>query len=186
MPPPDLPSDEELIEAINDGDSAAFEALYYRYRDWVVRLACRFTGHQDDALDVLQEVFAYLVRKTPNLRLSARMTTFLYPAVKHWAILAKNKRTRLGTGQMPADDQMPAAAPADPRPDHSSRVELAQVMEALPEDHREIVLMRFVDDMSLAEIAIALSVPEGTVKSRLHRALERLRDDPRTRQYFES
>lgn len=57
-------------------------------------------------------------------------------------------------------------------------------MAALPETHREVVLMRFVDDMSLGEIAEALGIPLGTVKSRLHNALETLRHDPATRRYF--
>ncbi len=51
---------------------------------------------------------------------------------------------------------------------------------------REVVLMRFVDDLSLQEIAAALAIPTGTVKSRLHNALATLRDDPRTRRYFEA
>jgi RNA polymerase sigma-70 factor (ECF subfamily) len=49
--------DEELVERMNGGDAEAFEVLYRRYRDWVHRLAWRFTGNQEDALDVLQETF---------------------------------------------------------------------------------------------------------------------------------
>jgi RNA polymerase sigma-70 factor (ECF subfamily) len=62
----DQRTDQQLITAINAGDDHAFEALYYRYRDWVVRLAQRFTGNPDDVLDVLQETFAYLSRKFPG------------------------------------------------------------------------------------------------------------------------
>ena len=58
-------------------------------------------------------------------------------------------------------------------------------MAALPEPQREALLMRFVDDMSLAEIAAALSIPVGTVKSRLHNSLAALRRDPRTRAFFD-
>ena len=89
-----MESDEELIELANKGDPKAFETLYYRYRDWVCRLAWRFTGSQDHALDVLQETFIYLLKKFPNLKLTARMTTFLYPVVKHLslAIVRKNRR----------------------------------------------------------------------------------------------
>ncbi len=78
--PNDNRTDEQLIEAINGGDAGAFEVLYFRHRDWVMRLAMRFTGHHDDALDVLQETFSYLVRKFPGFRLTASITTFLYPA----------------------------------------------------------------------------------------------------------
>ena len=62
-----MDSDQELIELANKGDPNAFETLYYRYRDWVYRLAWRFTGNQQDALDVLQETFTYLLGKFPRL-----------------------------------------------------------------------------------------------------------------------
>ena len=174
-------SDEELVAACNRSDSAAFEAIYHRYRDWVVTLARRFTGHDEDALDVLQEVFAYLLGKFPGLTLTARLTTFLYPAVKHTALALKHKRRRYATG-----DAVLAAVPASPGPDDGSpESEIEHVVRALPDHQREVLLMRFVDEMSLAEIAAALALPAGTVKSRLHRAVEALRSDGRTRRYFE-
>src|SRR4051812_38075851 len=104
MPPPDDPrSDQQLIAAINAGDSSAFDALYYRYRDRVLRLAVRFTGNHDDALDVLQETFAYVYRKFPGFVLTSRMTTFLYPAVRNLALAARRKRR----GNEPLDESLP-------------------------------------------------------------------------------
>ena len=173
-------SDQELVDATKRGESLAFEALYYRYRDWVARLAYRYTADRDDALDVLQETFVYLLRRCPNLRLSARMTTFLYPVVKHLALEVRRKRRRIQSDRNSTAD---LAAPS-PLPQSASRSELAEVMAALPDEQREAVLMRFVDGLTLAEIAQALAVPLGTVKSRLHRALDSLKADPRTRRYF--
>lgn len=185
-PPPDPRSDQELVAALNRGDPSAFDALYFRYRDWVVRLARRFAGNDADALDVLQETFAYLLRKVPGFRLTAAMTTFLYPVVKHLALAAKKKTVRLAGGEHPfvaeparGTDGGTGGPAADPRR------ELATVLAALPDVHREVLLMRFVDGLSLAEIAAALDVPLGTVKSRLHNGLAALRADPRTRAYFE-
>ena len=172
-----MKSDEQLLQGANEGSEAAFEALYHRYRDWVHRLAWRFTGNEADALDVLQETFAYLLGKIPGLRLTASMTTFLYPVVKH---LSLNVRRRRSAG---ADEQALMAVPDPARP-QASRAELAAVLAALAHEQREVVLMRFVDDMALDEIATALEVPIGTVKSRLHRALGTLRTDPGTRAYF--
>ena len=86
-----MESDQELIELANRGDSDAFEILYHRYRDWVYRLACRFTGNGQDALDVLQETFAYLLGKFPGFELTAAMTTFLYPVVKHLSFAVRRK-----------------------------------------------------------------------------------------------
>ncbi len=173
-------SDKALIEAADRGDPEAFEVLYGRYRDWVVRLAYRFTGSQDDALDVLQDTFTYLLSKFPGFRLTARMTTFLYPVVKHLGLARKRSRARfLSQAELP-DRPAPEVGDAE-----ASRQELAAVVEVLPELQREVLLMRFVDEMKLGEIARALSVPLGTVKSRLHKALQKLREDKGTREYFE-
>ena len=170
------------MRALNEGDASAFDGLYYRYRDWVVRLAQRFTGNDADALDVLQETFAYLFRKFPGFVLSASMTTFLYPVVKNLSIAAKRKRAR--SAQAPADDPPPDPPAPQPIDYDRQRRELAAVLAVLPEAQREVLLMRFVDGMSLAEIGEALGVPEGTVKSRLHNAIAALRKDERTREYF--
>lgn len=177
--PDDPRSDQELIEAANAGDAGAFEALYIRYRDWVVSLAMRLTGDADQALDVLQETFIYLLSKFPGFVLTSRLTTFLYPAVKNIAIHLRRKRDRLGDSS--GEKLEIVAAAATPAADS----DLAAVVSRLPETHREVVLMRFVDGLSLEEIAEALSIPLGTVKSRLHNALASLRRDPRVRRFFE-
>ena len=176
-----MKSDRELIELANQGDPDAFAALYDRYRDWVYRLAWRFTGNQQDALDVLQETFIYLLGKFPGFELTAAMTTFLYPAVKH---LSRAMRARKHRFTSDNEVLCELAAPGSEEQTDHSRSELATVISILSDESREILLMRFVDDMSLQEIAAALDVPIGTVKSRLHRALRTLRDDRRTRDYF--
>lgn len=183
LPPPTDPrSDAELVAALNGGDAAAFDALYFRYRDHVVRLAYRFTGNEQDALDVLQDTFAYLHRKFPGFRLTAAMSTFLFPVVKHLAQAARRKRLRMAGDEA----ALGAAVAADAGPDvGGARAELSAVLAGLSETHRQVVLLRFVDGFSLEEIAAALHIPLGTVKSRLHNALSALRDDPRTRAYFE-
>jgi RNA polymerase sigma-70 factor, ECF subfamily len=181
--PADPRTDAELVDALNDGDTSAFDALYYRYRDWVVRLAARFAANEDDALDVLQETFSYVLRKFPGFRLTSAMTTFLYPVVKHLGLAARRKRQRMASD----DAALQAAADRPAAPDAGvARAELAGVVSGLPETHREVLLMRFVDAMSLEEIATALEIPVGTVKSRLHNAIVMLRKDPKTRAYFEA
>ncbi len=175
-----MESDEKLIELANKGDAEAFETLYYRYRDWVYHLAWRFTGNREDALDALQETFAYLLKKFPGFQLTASMTTFLYPVVKHISLTIR-RRSR---PHVPADEVLReiAASASEDTPD--VRAELTAVLGGLPAEQREILLMRFVDDMRMEEIAGALNIPPGTVKSRLHNALHRLRQDRRTRDYF--
>ena len=174
-------TDEQLVDALNGGDAAAFEALYYRYRDWVARLAQRFCGNEADALDVVQETFLYFHRKFPGFVLSARLTTFLYPVVKHLALAARRKRGRMGT-DLGAVELM-AAPQAEAR--EEGLEDLRAVVAAVPEIHREVLLMRYVDEMSLEEIAKGLEIPLGTVKSRIHNALKMLAEDERTKRFFQ-
>ena len=177
----DQRDDLELVGAINGGDPAAFEVLYFRYRDWVAQLACRLTGDESAALDVLQETFLYVLRKFPGFRLTANFKTFLYPAVRNLSIAARRKAARYQTTD--ADRAQVEQAPS-PQPAASGGAELNFLLAGLPEEQREVVLLRFVDGLTLAEVAGAMSVPVGTVKSRLHNALQTLRHDPRTKEFY--
>jgi RNA polymerase sigma-70 factor (ECF subfamily) len=180
-PPQDPRTDEQLVAVINDGDSDAFEALYFRYRDWVTSQALRMTNDHALALDVLQETFLYVLRKFPGFRLTARMTTFLYPVVRNLSIAARRKAERVQSSEAELD-QLEAAASVSAAPD--DRETLALALANLTEEHRETLQLRFVDGLSLAEISEAMAVPLGTVKSRLHHALRTLREDERTRAFF--
>ena len=175
------PSDLELIAAMNGGDAVAFEVLYLRYRDWVVGLACRFTGDEDLAMDVLQETFLYVLKKFPGFALTSSFKTFLYPAVKNLAIATRHKARRYQSTESEIAQVEGTPAPVETgNPD-----DLRQILKRLSEEHREVLLLRFVDGLDLAEIARAMDIPLGTVKSRLHNALGTLRADPRTKQFFE-
>lgn len=171
--------DAELVAAINQGNEAAFETLYLRHRDWTVNLAFRFTGDEALALDVMQETFLYLLRRFPGFQLRARLRTFLYPAVRNLSIAARRKAGRCQSGSGEADLLASLAAPET---GIAFDADLAMVLSTLPLQQREVVLLRFVDGFSLEEIASALEIPPGTVKSRLHNALKALREDPRTRE----
>ena len=175
-----MESDQELIELANKGDAEAFERLYYRYRDWVYSLAWRITGNRADALDVLQETFTYLLGKFPGFELTSSMKTFLYPVVSHVSFTIRKKSSRFASEEEILNE---VATPTSEETE-LSRSELAAVLAILPDEQREVLLMRFVDDMSLQEIAAALNIPVGTVKSRLHNSLYTLRSDRRTRDYF--
>jgi len=170
--PIDIRSDQQLVDAINTGDSNAFEVLYFRHRDWTVRLALRFTGHHDDALDVLQETFAYLARKFPGFVLTAALTTFLYPAVKNFSIAVRRKRRR-ATGN---EDLLPLIAASATSPATQSALDRDDWQirfSGLSPEHQEVLMLRFVDGLTLPEIATALDLPPGTVKSRLHYAIQK-------------
>ncbi|MEX2218735.1 MAG: sigma-70 family RNA polymerase sigma factor [Phycisphaerales bacterium] len=193
MPEADPRTDEELVEAGNRGDSSALAALYLRHRDWAASLALRFTRDREEALDVMQEAFVYLFGKFPGLVLRARVTTLLYPAVKNIALARARKRRAGGRRGVSgreehgrAEDGTPVApgAPGDGGAEDGRSADLAAAVSSLPDGQREVLLMRVVDGMGVAEIAVALGIPEGTVKSRLHHALAALREDPRARRHF--
>jgi RNA polymerase sigma-70 factor (ECF subfamily) len=186
----DRPSDNELVEACNhaDADAAtrAFEALYRRHRNYVLRVAMRHVRDAELAADVLQETFTYLLGLFPptgkGLVLTARMTTYLYPVAKNFAISAARKHRRFPISEDVVLDDLPGAPPA------RSEVESDDLDRALARvgaDRREILTLRFVDDLSLEEIAQALEIPLGTVKSRLHLAIKALREDPKIKDLFD-
>jgi RNA polymerase sigma factor (sigma-70 family) len=166
------PSDRELVAAANRGDAAAMEALYRRHRSWVYSLALSFTGQAEDAADASQEVFFYLFQKFPGFELTCELRSFLYPAVRNIAMRIRQKRARV----VPlADEAEPAARPDSPESE-SGDDRLAELVAGLPDELREVVVLRFGRDLALEEIAAELELPLGTVKSRLHRALAQLRD----------
>jgi len=188
--PPDAADDLELVRRCNEGEpaeaEAAFAALYHRHRDYVHRLALRYTSGQNDlALDVLQETFTYLLRKFPptgeGLTLTAKLTTFLFPVVKHNALAARRKAKRFTP---PPDDAPDQPAPPPHHSEHDPD-DLKAVLSGLSEERREVLLLRFVDGLSLDEIAEAMGIPVGTVKSRIHLAIKQLRDDPRIHDFFD-
>jgi len=181
-PPPtsdpggDPRSDQELIAALNRGDYAAFEPLYLRHKEWVYNLATRYTDHHG-ALDAVQETFAYFLAQFPGFRLTARLTTYFYPVVKNIALSVKRRNKRIVLGDPPEEE----AEPEGPRVPEGA---LGEVLAGLPQPQLEVLLMRIVDGMSVEEVGAALGIAEGTVKSRLHLALNRLREDPRTKDLF--
>ncbi|MCK4872020.1 MAG: RNA polymerase sigma factor [Phycisphaerales bacterium] len=167
------------MAAINRGDHSAFEVLYLRYRDWVVALAYRFTGDRELALDVLQDVFVYFVKRFPGFELHGKMKSFLYPAVRHTAIAIQSKSRRMKP-MTKVGDQVDVSTVFDAEA-IEGREQLAEAVSALPARQREVLLLRFGGGLSIEEIAAAVDVPTGTVKSRLHHALASLRNDPRAR-----
>lgn len=178
-------SDETLVQTCNRGRpraaAAAFEALYLRHKDFVLRVALRFTGDMDTALDVLQDTFVQLLRRFPpsgeGIVLTARLTTLLYPIARNTAISAVRRAMRLPlAGEVTPDDI--AAPPAREGDD------IGKLLAGLPAHQREAITLRFVDGLALREIADALGIPEGTVKSRLHLGIANLKSSPLLQDFF--
>ena len=174
--------DQALVDLCNGtkGSAAeqAFNQLYQRHKDFVVRIALRYGADHSSALDILQDTFLYLLRKFPpqgpGLELTAKLRTLLYPVAKNLTL--NQKRKRAPEQLMPTDD-LDQIAPHWHDAPLAGRY-LAPVLQGLAAHHQEVVLLKVIDELSLQEIAVALQVPLGTVKSRLHTALQKLHNSP--------
>jgi RNA polymerase sigma-70 factor (ECF subfamily) len=156
-----------LVERANAGDREAIGALYAMHEHWVTRLAMRYTGNRDDAEDVKHDTFIYLLSKFPGFELRSSMRSFLFPAVRHKSISVIRRRRRTA--------DIERVEPSTPAP-RVTASDFERMVARLPEHERHVVVRRFRDGLALAEIAAALDIPLGTVKSRLHKAIARLRD----------
>ncbi len=168
-----------------------FDEVYERLRGPVWRLALRFCRDREEALDATQEVFLRVWRALPGFRGEAQVSTWVYRIA--WNVLlsrARRERRRAARAvELPLLEAEMAQRLRDPAPDPERRAEaadeLAQVAAAiarLPEPHRAVLWLRDGEGLTYAEIARALDVPLGTVRSRLARARELLRramEDPR-------
>jgi RNA polymerase sigma-70 factor (ECF subfamily) len=172
-----MSDDSALVEICNHGDAReaarAFETLYERHKDFVLRVALRFSPDNDSALDALQETFTYLLRKFPpqgpGLELTANLTSLLYPVARNSALTLRRKAERFPHAIEP--DDLPTDGTDEPS-------DIPALLKDLPDERREVLMLRFVDDLSLQDIASALDIPLGTVKSRLHLAIKTLRESP--------
>ncbi len=182
--------DSHLVERAQAGDARAFEALVRRYERWVFTLALRMVGDRDEAEDLAQDVFVKAYTGLPGFRGSSRFSTWLYAIASHHCLndLASRARRPVTESSLrrvgsDADDPPgPVERFADESPRADALLErqetVRQVQEALlrlTEDHRLILVLREIQGLSYEEIAEALGVEVGTVRSRLHRARMALR-----------
>ena len=162
--------DAELVLEANKGTQRALELLYLRHREWVVHIALRYVGGTEDALDVMQEVFLSFFKAFPGFRLTSTLRGYLYPVVKNRSISLLRKRKKVVPLGQEALEGIAAVRPSLPD-------EFTKTVRRLSPPQQEVVYLRFALDFRLEEMADALDVPVGTVKSRLHNALKKLRED---------
>jgi RNA polymerase sigma-70 factor (ECF subfamily) len=174
-------AEAELLLKAARGDEAAFLLLYERHRTPVFRFACRMLGSPSQAEDVAQECFLSVLRRPEAFRAErASLRTYLCAIARHLALKQLRKR-----GQETVVDEPPVDAEGASRPDPGDPLQtvideeaadaVRLAVEALPPLQREAVVLFEYQEMSLADIATVCEVDVGTVKSRLHRARERLK-----------
>lgn len=148
-------------------------------------MALKMTGNPDDAADLTQEAFIRVWRSLGNFKGEAKFSTWLFRIVSNLCTDHARRQSRLREAPLVIGDEEDewVYEPPDERfePDreltrNQLREELDAAIASLSEEHRRIFLMREVYDLSYADIAETLGLEEGTVKSRLHRARDKLRE----------
>lgn len=174
-----LDDESDLIERAKRGDGDAVEELVRRYQDVAFRVAYLITGDVDEAKDAAQSAFIKAYYALPRFRTGAPLRPWLLRIV---ANEARNRRTatnRHPTLALSAAADRPSGDAA-PSPEEAAlagerRRALLAAIDGLREDERLVIAYRYFFDLSEAEMADALGIPRGTVKSRLSRTLARMR-----------
>ena len=176
------PSDEELVAAFQSGDIAAFDLLVQRWDRRIQGMIFRLVRHHDEARDLSQEAFLKAYRALGKFKSESRFSSWLYQ------IAVNATRDRLRRRRRRADvslDEMEDGREESLRDERPSALDLiesgdlcrlvAAAMAALPEEQREVVILKEYEGLTFPEIAAALDVPLSTVKTRLYRGLGQLR-----------
>ncbi len=179
-------SDEGLMLAYRDGDVRAFEVLVTRHRKPIYNFILRFVHDAAQAEDVMQETFLRDIKGAEAYERQAKFTTWLYTIARNLCVDAarRGKHRKAASLDAPVGDEDGAALidmVADGKDgaerqaiDGQLRLRMQKAIAALPDEQREIFLLREMADLQFNEIAKVVGIPENTVKSRMRYALEKL------------
>lgn len=176
-------TDESLVSAAQRGDPEALEALVRRYQSRVYRFGLRMCGDPADAEDVLQETLLAMVKSMHGYRHEASVSTWLYSIARSFC-LKRRRRGKFAPRRDHAvdinDDASTIADPSHGPEEQAAGRQIEQVLAAaiaaLPGTYREVLVLRDLEGLSLANIATVLDLRVEAVKSRLHRARLALRE----------
>lgn len=159
--------DQQLVQRAKANDAAALHELVDRYADDMYGTACFLVGNREEAHDVVQETLIGMIRALPSFEGRSSFKTWL------WGILirqaARSRRSAKPTAMLPD-------GAADGRAESSdARMDIEAALGRLSADHRQVLVLREFEGMSYAEISATLSVPQGTIESRLFRARQELK-----------
>ena len=181
--------ERSFLKRLRDRDERAFRELVDEHRDRVYSLTYRMLGNRAEAEDVAQEVFIAVFKTVDQFREESKLSTWIYRVtvnhcknrIKYLARRHQRDHSELDDSNEPAGDGGGEAPQSTPRrPDRQVEgAEIDKLMQEaiaeLEEEHRVLVVLRDLEDLSIEEIAEITGLPDGTIKSRLHRARLALR-----------
>lgn len=176
--------DATLIRQTLAGDRSAFGFLVRKYQDRLFNVAFRLAGHVEDARDITQDAFINAFESLNRFQGDAQFFTWLYRIAVNAAISRQRKRRETISLQQGGRPDQPLPEPFDESFDHQpgdaierreSDQRIHAALQQISPDFRTVLVLRDLDGMKYEEIADALELPIGTVRSRLHRARLELR-----------
>jgi RNA polymerase sigma-70 factor (ECF subfamily) len=176
---PESVEERDWIARARGGDAQAYRCLVERYSDRAYGLAFRMLGSAPEAEEVTQDAFVRAWRALPRFRGDSSFSTWLHRIVVRRALdrsaILKARRAREGPLEElgPAEPIAPESGDPAGREEISSR--LTRLLGLLSEAQRAVVMLYYYEDRSVEEVASVLGIPEGTVKTHLHRARGLLR-----------
>jgi RNA polymerase sigma-70 factor (ECF subfamily) len=169
---PEETPDAELVAAFVGGDARAFDAIVDRYERRVYAVALRMCSSPDEALDISQEVFISALRSLKRFRGDAKLSTWFHRVTVNAALDQGRKKQRRHTQPLEAapDSASPQPGPEEHALATARAAEVQRALSDISPEHRAVVVLHDLQGLDYAEVAEALGVPLGTIKSRLHRA----------------
>lgn len=171
-----IPTDEEIVERVLEGELESFELMIRRYNQRLFRIARTIVDHDDEAEDVLQQTYLNAFQHLRQFAGRAKFSTWLTRIAVHEALARRKRRQREPPVDLSAADNAAlvphSAAPSAERvaANHELAVLLARAISELPLELRIVFALRIVDGASTSESAACLNLSEANVKVRLHRA----------------
>lgn len=172
-----VPDDAQLLRQVRLGDQAAFRTLVDRHARYLYGIAHSFCQNAADAEDIVQETLLAMLNAT--FREESSVRTWLVQILVRQAAMQRRKKK---PSPLTPQQSTQAIAVTSPIGGMEARLDLAVMLESLSEEHRQVLILREIEQLSYEQIAAALHVPRGTVESRLHRARSDLRE--RFKGYF--
>ena len=176
--------DEEVVERVLAGETALFEILMRRYNQRLYRMSRMILRNDGEAEDVMQDAYVRAYEHLGQFAGKAAFSTWLTRIAIHEALARKSRRARMDeldafpeNGDFMGILKSSGPSPEDGTATAQARELLEQAIDHLPEAYRTVVMLREVEEMSVAETAESLGVSDAVVKTRLHRAHAMLRKD---------